>query len=175
MGRLFAFLLAGVLVFVYPLFVYAENIGSTTAYDLPYPGLLPDSPFYFLKGIRDKVTGFFISNPVKKASFDLLQADKRVAASYMLLDKDKGKVKLAESTFSKGVNYFEDALGKVTEAKKQGMDTRDTLRRLVTANLKHQEVIRNMEGMTGGTDKNEYLGLEERVRKLGNTARQIIQ
>src|SRR5438309_421306 len=48
------------------------------SYQLPYPGMLPDNPLYFLKVIRDGVWSFLLSNPLKKADFDLLQADKRV-------------------------------------------------------------------------------------------------
>src|SRR5579883_115828 len=51
-------------------------------YVLPYPGILPDNPFYFLKVLRDRLILFFISNPTKKSSFYLLQSDKRLEASW---------------------------------------------------------------------------------------------
>ncbi|PIZ98613.1 MAG: hypothetical protein COX78_02915, partial [Candidatus Levybacteria bacterium CG_4_10_14_0_2_um_filter_35_8] len=56
-------------------------------YELPYPGLLPDHPLYFLKMTRDKIIGFFISDPIKKAEFDILQSDKRLSAGVYLLNK----------------------------------------------------------------------------------------
>ncbi|MBF8250036.1 MAG: LPXTG-motif cell wall anchor protein, partial [Candidatus Levybacteria bacterium] len=55
-------------------------------YELPYPGLLPDSPLYFLRVTRDKLVSFLISDPLKKAEFDLLQADKRLNAGIYLLN-----------------------------------------------------------------------------------------
>src|SRR3989344_1770388 len=72
-------------------------------YDLPYPGLLPDHPLYFLKMMRDSAIGFLISDPLKKAEFDLLQADKRLNSGLYLLHNDKDKnAELAQSTISKG-------------------------------------------------------------------------
>src|SRR5690242_14285884 len=56
----------------------------TNDYTMPYPGLLPDSPLYSLKVFRDRVISFFISDPLKRSSFDLLQADKRLEGAYYL-------------------------------------------------------------------------------------------
>ena len=36
-------------------------------YELPYPGLLPDSPLYFLKISRDRLIEFMIGDPIKKS------------------------------------------------------------------------------------------------------------
>lgn len=113
-------------------------------YELPYPGLLPDSPLYFLKMIRDRLVWFLISDPLKKADFNLLTADKRLNGALYLFREDKNKIKLVESTISKGENYFEEAIKKVKEAKKQGMDTADILRRLETSSQKHQEILEKM-------------------------------
>src|ERR1700704_2037322 len=44
-----------------------NNTSQTVDYTLPYPGLLPDSPLYFLKTFRDRLISFFISSPIKKA------------------------------------------------------------------------------------------------------------
>lgn len=97
------------------------SITPTPDYPLPYPGLLPDSPLYFLKATRDRVIGFMISDSLKKADFNMLQADKRIGAAVILFDtKDRENQELAVSTVSKAMNYFEEALQKAREAKKQG-------------------------------------------------------
>ena len=75
-----------------PSFSFAQNISTSSAipkveYELPYPGLLPDNPLYYLKAIRDNILKFLIRDPMKKAEFDLLQSDKRLGASYALLKK----------------------------------------------------------------------------------------
>ncbi len=119
---------------------FAKEISPTPTpqinYELPYPGLLPDSPLYFLRVIRDKTVDFLISDPLKKAEFDLLQADKRLNAGISLFSK--GKISLALSTISKAENYFKQSIEKVLEAQKQGMDIKDIERRLINAVVKHQ-------------------------------------
>src|SRR5580692_5886046 len=68
---------------------------SQVDYQLPYPGLLPDNPLYFLKMIRDNLTAFFIGKPLDKAQFDLLQSDKDVQSGYLLVTQEAGKGDLA--------------------------------------------------------------------------------
>jgi hypothetical protein len=110
-------------------------------YELPYPGLLPDHPLYFLKMTRDKLVGFFISDPIKKAEFDVLQADKRLnAAIYLINKKSLKNQELAVNTFSKGQNYYDDAITKIVLAKKQGMTTTD-IKTKVKASLNNFKLI----------------------------------
>lgn len=108
-------------------------------YQLPYPGLLPDSSIYSLRMLRDKIVSFLISDPLKKAEFNLLQADKRLNAGIYLFNK--GKVDLAVSTVSKAENYFESAVQKAKEAKNQGMDTKQISTQLMNSVKKHQEEL----------------------------------
>ena len=93
---------------------------SEINYELPYPGLLPDSSLYIFRVIRDRIVGFLISDPLKKSEFDLLQSDKRLNAGIILLNK--GKTSLSLETISKAGNYFDEALGEVEKAKMQGMN-----------------------------------------------------
>lgn len=58
-------------------------------YALPYPGMLPDHPLFFLKQIRDRVMEQLISDPIKKAEFYLLQADKRLAMALTYNENNK--------------------------------------------------------------------------------------
>ncbi|MBI3366077.1 hypothetical protein HY041_00415 [Candidatus Roizmanbacteria bacterium] len=119
-------------------------VSKKVDYQLPYPGLLPDNPLYFTKVLRDAIVDFLISDPLKKADFYLLQADKRLNAGAYLLKVKKDKKTLAESTISKGENYFEKALVKTTDAKRQGMDIKDISSRLWTSSKKHQEVLKEL-------------------------------
>lgn len=154
-----------------------ENIpsaadSSKVSYQLSYPGLLPDHPLYFLKAARDRVMSFFISNPVKKAEFDLLQADKRIAASFLLVQKG-GKITMAQSTFSKGENYFEEAINKARDAHSQGVNISELAKKLKEANLKHQEVLSDIEKKLSKKDKGKFAtehtrltALEKKVKEL---------
>ncbi len=131
----------------------AQQISTSPAvlnvqYDLPYTGILPDNPLYFLKAVRDNVLNLFITDPLQKANYDLLMADKRLGAASALLDK--GEIDLAITTLSKSGNYFYLAIQQAAAAKKQGENTDALLSTLLTASLKHQQVIFMMEEKTKG-------------------------
>lgn len=118
---------------------------ASVEYTLPYPGILPNSPIYFLKAFRDRVIGFLVQDPLKKAEFNLQAADKRLSAGILLLDK--GEKELATSTISKGENYFEFALREL-EAVRNEEDKKVILSRLESASKKHQEVLEGMKEKT---------------------------
>lgn len=108
-------------------------------YSLPYPGILPDHPLYFLKEIRDRILETFISDPLKKAEFYLLMADKRLNNGLFLLEK--GKIDLAEKNLVQSEKYLDQALNTVQKAKEAGKNTDPLISRLSLATLKHQEVL----------------------------------
>ena len=158
--------------------VYAaeENLSATPSstpevnYELPYPGLLPDSPMYFLRVIRDRIVSLLISNPLKKAEFDLLQADKRLNAGIYLFNK--GKTSLAFSTVSKAENYFLQALDKLGEAKKQGENINDLEGKLKNAVKKHEQELATLSEKSGADFKSGFenelkrvMGFENRLGK----------
>ena len=146
--QLFIFILLA-LSFFFRQDVFAQSpVASAGAamkveYELPYPGILPDNVFYYLKAIRDNIQKFLITDPLKKAEFDLLQSDKRLAASKALFDK--GKDSLSITTLSKSGNYFEDAISNIRKAKEQGSAVDKLLDRLYISSQKHQEIILEME------------------------------
>ena len=108
-------------------------------YVLPYPGILPDHPLYFLKMARDRILFWFITDPLRKAEFNLLQADKRLNSGLALLSKEN--YALAESTLSKGGKYLEQVVVEIEKAQKVGKDTDALTSKLSLAALKHQEVL----------------------------------
>ena len=154
-----------------------ENSASSSAqipvdYMLPYPGLLPDSPFYFLRATRDKIISFLISDPLKKSEFDLLQADKRLSAGVYL--GNKNKFEMAATSISKGENYFESALEKAREAKKAGQSVEDIAQRLDKSAQKHEEVIKDLESKTKGNLKTTFAAEEKRADDFENRAKEFL-
>jgi hypothetical protein len=135
-------------------------------YTLPFPGLLPDNPLYFLKTARDKVIGMLISDPRKKAEFDLLQADKRVEAANLLVQKDSKKYPLAETTLSKAENYIDEAILKIQEAHKIGIDTSDIESKVSKALHKHAMILVELEKSAPKDQKSNFSSLLKRVGKL---------
>jgi hypothetical protein len=131
---------------------------KAVTYDMPYPGLLPDSPLYIIKTTRDQIIGFLISDPYKKASFDLLQSDKRFQAGIMLYQKKPSKKDLVITTISKGQNYLDDAISKVAVAKRQKVETGDLNNKMYLSIKKQEQVL----GEIGASDTD----LRQRIKFL---------
>lgn len=146
----------------------AETVMTKSDYNLPYPGILPDNPLYFLKALRDKVVSFLINDSVKKAQFNLLTSDKRIAAAQSLVDKEKKE--LAITTISKSTNYFFNAVAAVGEAKKIGKETGGILTSLSASVKKHLEVIGDMEKEK---DKNFKKDLQREKKRLEELAKLV--
>ncbi len=137
-----------VLSLIFPIGIFAKTPTASVskpaptpvAYDLPYPGILPDHPLYFLKTIRDKIVDLFTSNPEKRVEFLLLMADKRLVMGRLLMEKENEE--LARSTISKGEKYFLRATEELVLLRKRNLESGDRLReRLRTAYKKHEEVV----------------------------------
>lgn len=110
---------------------------TSVKYDLAYPGILPDNPLYILKKIRDRITIFLISDSRKKADFYLLQTDKGILATAMLVDKNKIDLAL-DTAFKTEHNYtlLTYELKKIPEKPNDAY-----FQKLKTAALKHQEAL----------------------------------
>lgn len=131
-------------------------------YLLPYPGILPDHPLYFLKQVRDGIMDRLIVDPLRKAEFHILQADKRLNMGKLLVEQGKGT--LAESTISKGENYIERAAHGLAAFKSTGRSVPASLiDRLTRSMEKHVEVL----GDLGFTGPLEFVkNLQSEVEKL---------
>ena len=131
-------------------------------YTLPYPGILPDHPLYFLKRIRDTILEKLISDPIRKTEFYVLQSDKRLQMGITLMDSGKGT--LGESTISKAEKYMEQAVSGISLYKKSGGAIPPyIIERLEKATAKHEEVIGELLGKTGEAEK---AGLEGSLKLL---------
>ncbi|HVZ58239.1 MAG TPA: DUF5667 domain-containing protein [Patescibacteria group bacterium] len=160
--------LLGFSLIFFPAFAFAQTPSPDTMaltptptpvdYPLAYPGILPDNPLYFLKVVRDKIVLFLITDPVKRAEFNLLQADKRLAAGVMLFDQTKDKKALAIETMSKGENYFHDAVAQAVLLKQEGRDVQPFLEQLHTASSKHLQIVTSLEqGFPGQKQQLDYV------------------
>jgi hypothetical protein len=114
-------------------------------YPLPYPGILPNNPLYPIKMVRDKIILLLITDPYKKAQFNLLQADKRMEAAIFLVNEDKKNAKLAVTTIEKGENYYHDAVADTAALQKEGRDVGNFLRDLDHAAAKHISLMTNLQ------------------------------
>lgn len=138
------------------------------AYNLPYPGLLPDSPLYLAKMVRDRITDFLTRDNLKKAELYLLYSDKRAAMSLILANK--GKSQLAIDTFVKGEKYFFKIPNLLKSTKKQGGQVPSNFfQTLKLSNAKHKELIEELikilpqglnQSLTQLSDLNQQVKLE---------------
>lgn len=142
--------------------ISAEN---KSVYSLPYPGLLPDNPLYFVKALRDKIIEILTSDPIKKADFYLLQADKRVNEGQMLFDKGKTKYSMGITAMSKGENYFEKGILQLQFAKKQNLPIDSLIQKYHVSSQKHEEVVGALLKGKEGDVKSGLTQIQERIAK----------
>jgi len=112
-------------------------------YELPYPGILPDSPLYPVKIIRDRILEFATRDNIKKAELYLLFSDKRIAMAFALAKK--GKSSLAITTLSKAEKYFLKIPSLLVNSKKQGVSpSSEFVQKLKLSNAKHKEIAESL-------------------------------
>ncbi len=123
--------------------VAIEPVVEKIDYALPYPGVLPDHPLYFMKRVRDAVLEMVIIEPVRKSEFYILQGDKRLQMGIMLVEQKK--FSLAETTISKAEKYMEKAIvGLTTYKASGGVIPLYVIERTEKALAKHMEVLQEL-------------------------------
>jgi len=156
------------LIVMFSNIAFAQETATESAknnYQLPFPGLLPDNPLYSLKVFRDRIIEFLIADPIKKAEFDLLSADKRLAIGIALFDKKK--YELSETTISKGENYFEDGIKNLGIARREGrqIDT-SLLVAFDSSARKHKEILEGIVVRASGETKKKLTKSLKRVTEF---------
>lgn len=139
-------------------------------YYLPYPGLLPDSPVYKLKMLRDWVKLELTFGDLKKAEVELNFADKRLGAAQALVDG--GKTSLGASTATKAENYLGSAVDRTTLLAQQGKDVKSMLGVLSKAVAKHSEVLQDMIPRLSGDDR---IAVENALKSTKTLAEKVAQ
>lgn len=108
-------------------------------YFLPAPGsVLPDSPFWPFKAVRDQIW-LLITRGSKRAELYILFADKRLVYSQELFRK--GNYNLGATTLEKAEGYLFKAATLEEELRRSGDDTLYLSNLLSQSALKHIEVI----------------------------------
>lgn len=109
-------------------------------YALPFPGILPNHPLFFLKSLRDFLIEKMITNDVKRAEFYILQADKRLQMSLELSGDEN--TSLREATRNDAFLYREKSFIILSNAfEKNILVPRYVLEKLLVSTKKHEEVL----------------------------------
>lgn len=114
-------------------------------YQLAFPGILPDNPFYKLKVLRDKIWEAITTEPTRKVQLYLLFTDKQMAMVQALVDKHE--ISLAETTALKA----EDNFTKIVFVYRDNnfSPTSHMYQILLNAASKHQQVLNNAIKLAG--------------------------
>lgn len=159
-----------VLILFFPGLVNAQKevLSSQTPkieveYFLPFPGILPDHPFYSLKILRDRIYDFLLSDPLEKAKFKLLMSDKRMYMAIMLIDKNSQE--LAVNTVEEASLYFEQGVLFYDQALQQGRDTNELKEKYQKATLKYEEIIVNLQQKSSKENKERLQQFLNRIKE----------
>jgi hypothetical protein len=141
-------------------------------YALPYPGVLPDHPLYFLKRVRDAILEVLIMEPVRKSEFYILQGDKRLEMGVMLVEQKK--FALAETTVSKAEKYMEKAVvGLTTYKTNGGVVAPYVIEHAQKAVAKHMEVLGELLVQVPDAQKNGMTSSIELTTKVQQEAKAL--
>jgi hypothetical protein len=120
-------------------------------YALPYPGMLPDSPFYFLKNLRDKIIELLISDPVNKAQFYILQADKKLNMGITL--SSMGKSEETQEVLAQSLTARTQAVTMLETLAQSGKQAPAfVLEKMALSLEKHKEVLTGLKVSTEAVD-----------------------
>ncbi len=117
----------------------AVGTANAQAVNMPEAGMLPNSPFYFLETLSERIGTLLTFGKIKKAERHLDLASERLAESKELADE--GDTVRAEETAEKYQEQIDEALTKTTEAKTEGEDTDAVLEKIAGITARHQAVL----------------------------------
>lgn len=146
-------------------------------YKLPYPGILPDSPLYLLKLVRDYGVGLLITNPIDKAFYNLHLADKRVASVELLMIRSK--LPLSAVTLLHSQENFLTVIDLIEKIPAKEKGYIDLVIKSSVAIKRHAFVVQKLEAryISRETEKARQINqkIEERIRKIMGMDRWALQ
>ena len=149
--------------------ITTADVVKKSEYTLPFPGLLPDHPLYFLKNFRDFLLDKLIVDPIRRSEFYLLQADKKLAMAIAFIEK--GNTTRAEEVLAKSGKHMEQSIGGLATLKSQGKETPGyVVDRIANALVKHEEVLNEFVQKAQGNEKENFSAVLDFVKKLQGEA-----
>jgi hypothetical protein len=119
---------------------------GTVIYELPYAGITPENPLYFIKQLRDQIKEFLTRDYIQKAEFLLLSSDKR--AHIALILAQKGKTRQSVEVLADAEEKAMKIHGILKESEKQGTAPSERfIFTLKLSNSKHKEIIQELAKM----------------------------
>jgi hypothetical protein len=143
-------------------------------YNLAFPGkVLPNSPLWPMKALRDKVWLFITTNKSRRAEIKLLFADKRLGAAKTLFES--GNPEVGFSTLTKAEKYLSEASILEKESRLEGDNTTEFQRRLAYASLKHYQTINEIKEIAPQDAIPQIVEIEKLSQKVYLDAKNELQ
>lgn len=120
---------------------------TTSDLGVENPGLLPGSPFYFLKEWGRQIQNFFTFDPVKKAQLQLDQANERAAEIEKLEEitpSNTGAISKAIDNYQQNMERLNTRLEQLKQTS-QNPNVDKLLNNLVDLSIKHEELFNDLE------------------------------
>lgn len=152
--------------------ILGEN-ESVIDYQLPFPGkVLPDSPFWPLKALRDKIWLWVTTNPTRSSELKLLFADKRLGSSRILFEQ--GNPEIGLSTLTKAEKYLEESSVKEDENRYAGLDTTEFLIKIAKSSLRHYESMEYILTLAPEEAKPTIIQTQDYAKKVFEKSRNAL-
>jgi hypothetical protein len=144
---------------------------SSVEYQLPYPGILADSPLYVVKRLRNAYLIWSAKDSYAKSVEYLEQSDKKLAMSRPLLAK--GKLKMSVEMVDQSNDLLQESINEYQKIEGNEEEKRAHLEKLRTAAKKHKiEIETLMKNVPQGdvqtieTLREETITMSEQLAKL---------
>jgi hypothetical protein len=148
--------------------------GQPVEYALPYPGMLPDNPLYFLKQVRDWIMEKIIADPVRKIEFYVLQSDKDINASVFLNAKKESALGLTSMMLAS--KNMQMAVAMTTTYNTQGQAIPGyVVDQLGKSLSKHEEVLTDLVTKVSADEKPRYNAALADVREMEAEVAKLLQ
>lgn len=149
---------------------FLSSLETKVDYTLPYPGgVLPDSPLWTLKALRDRVWLLITTDAYRRADLLLLFADKRLGSAKILFERNEPALGMA--TLEKAERYLLETSSLEQQIRVQGGNTDDLLDRLTRASLKHYELMTLMYQSAPDEARPLIIRFQEMPQKVYEDAR----
>lgn len=120
---------------------------TTADLEVENPGILPSSPFYFLKEWRRQIQNFFTFDPVKKAQQQLEQANERAAEIKKLEEVAPSNIEAISKAIENYRQNMERLETRLEELKETSQNPKidQLLDKLIDRSIKHQELFDDLK------------------------------
>jgi hypothetical protein len=129
------------------------------------PTMLPDSPWYFIKSIRDQLKIAFSFEPLKKAYLNIELANKKTLELQQLCEI--GKCNFSKSISPNIVKLMETVSSSIENEKNSGKDTSELVSKYKVDIFKQLTVLKRLGKIAPPTDRDLLLKTKGELTQIG--------